>query len=365
MFAVTMLPAAQGDCLWVEYGPADRPRHILIDGGTSPTYRKHLQRRLSALGANPYIDLLIVTHIDVDHVGGVLKMLNAPPKDLQFGQVWFNAWRHIAHDSLDIMGPIDGEILSCQLDAAGWKWNTSFRSKDRSARLPPAGTKLPTHQFPGGMKLTVVSPGVEQLRVLRDEWTTVVEEGGLAPGVPSKRLADKARRKGVQLDLLGADPVRDLADNRADDLDTTVANGSSIAVLAEYNDEGIAKRCLLAGDAHGPVLAKGIRRLAGQFGEDRLRLEAFKLPHHGSLRNVTSELIQSVICHCYLFSTNGVRHQHPHKEAVARVLVHGVPPTSLHFNYRTSFNACWDYPEFQQRYDYYAYYGDGALTVNI
>ena len=201
-----MLPAAQGDCLWVEYGPAARPRHILIDGGTSPTYRRHLRQRLSALGANPHIDLLIVTHIDVDHVGGVLKRSTHPPGP-SFGQVWFNAWRHIAHDSLDIMGPIDGEILSCQLDAAGWKWNTSFRSKDRSARLPPAGRRLPCYRFPAGMKLTVVSPGVEQLRVLRNEWITIVEEGGLAPGTPSKGLADKARRKGVQLDLLGADPV--------------------------------------------------------------------------------------------------------------------------------------------------------------
>ncbi len=35
MYTVEMLPAAQGDCLWVEYGPDGKiPARILIDGGT-------------------------------------------------------------------------------------------------------------------------------------------------------------------------------------------------------------------------------------------------------------------------------------------------------------------------------------------
>jgi Metallo-beta-lactamase superfamily len=205
VFTITMLPASQGDCLWVEYGSQERPHRILIDCGTSPTYQRHLKRRLAELRPHPYVDLLIVTHIDTDHIGGVLKLLDAPPQGLQVGQVWFNAWRHVAHDSLDIMGPVDGEILSCQLDKLQWNWNSSFRSKDRSARLPQLGRRLPSYQLPGGMKLTVVSPGIEQLRILRNTWQTVVEAGGLAPGIPSQTLVDKARQKGVRLDLLGGD----------------------------------------------------------------------------------------------------------------------------------------------------------------
>jgi hypothetical protein len=263
------------------------------------------------------------------------------------------------------MGPVDGEILSSQLDTLGWRWNTSFRSSDHAARLPEPGRRLPTYRLPGGMKLTVVSPGIEQLRVLRATWRAVVERGGLAPGVASQGLVDKARRKGVRLDLLGGDPIPEWADSHTTDLDGTEANGSSIAVVAEYVDEGVTKRCLLAGDAHGPVLAEGIRRLADQLGEAQLRLDAFKLPHHGSLRNVTRELIEAVDCRRYLFSTNGVSHQHPHREAVARVLIYGASDSTLHFNYRTRFNGSWDDCELRRKYNYGSEYGDGTLTVKL
>ena len=364
MFAVTMLPAAEGDCLWVEYGSAESPHRILVDGGTPPTYRGHLRERLEQLGAAPFIDLFIVTHIDTDHVGGVLRMLNDPPPGLKFGEVWFNAWRHIA-PSLDLMGPIDGEILSTQLDAAGWNWNTAFQWRGRSVRVPQDGEPLPSYSLPLGMKLTVVSPGVEQLVALMDNWKEVAEEGGLAPGVPSQELVDKARQKGVQLDLLGGDPVPDWANSATDDLDASPANGSSIAVLAEYEDEGVNKRCLLSGDAHGSVLASGVRRLAAQLGEQQLRVDAFKLPHHGSLRNVTRELIETVDCHNYLVSSNGKRHDHPHREAIARILMYGSKRVTLHFNYRTEFNDLWEDRNRQASYEYEVNYGDGTLTMTV
>ena len=33
MFTIEMLPAAHGDCLWIEYGSGQEVRRILIDGG--------------------------------------------------------------------------------------------------------------------------------------------------------------------------------------------------------------------------------------------------------------------------------------------------------------------------------------------
>ena len=37
MFSIEMLPAQQGDALWIEYGSAAKPHRILVDGGTPPT----------------------------------------------------------------------------------------------------------------------------------------------------------------------------------------------------------------------------------------------------------------------------------------------------------------------------------------
>ena len=45
MFTIEMLPAAYGDCLWIEYGDRRSPRRILIDGGISGTYDAIVERR--------------------------------------------------------------------------------------------------------------------------------------------------------------------------------------------------------------------------------------------------------------------------------------------------------------------------------
>ena len=38
MFRLEMLPAAHGDCLWIEYGSGTTVHRILIDGGPAHTY---------------------------------------------------------------------------------------------------------------------------------------------------------------------------------------------------------------------------------------------------------------------------------------------------------------------------------------
>ena len=40
LFRVEMLPARQGDCLWIEWGDAQHPYRALIDAGTPGTRGK-------------------------------------------------------------------------------------------------------------------------------------------------------------------------------------------------------------------------------------------------------------------------------------------------------------------------------------
>jgi len=81
--------------------------------------------------------------------------------------------------------------------------------------------------------------------------------------------------------------------------DRTPPNGSSIAFLAEYQ----GKSCMFLGDAHAPVLVDAIERLLAHRGEEKLRVDAMKLPHHGSRNNVSRELIELLDCPRYLVST--------------------------------------------------------------
>src|SRR4051812_27205690 len=115
MFTVTMLPAAVGDCLWIEYGDAQNPNRILIDCGTAPTYKSCLKSRIEGLGPKADFELLMLTHVDTDHIGGALRLFNDPPSNLRIGEVWYNAWPQIQPRDLDLLGPLDGEIFTQQL----------------------------------------------------------------------------------------------------------------------------------------------------------------------------------------------------------------------------------------------------------
>ena len=70
------------------------------------------------------------------------------------------------------------------------------------------------------------------------------------------------------------------------------ANGSSIAVIAEY----AGRRLALLGDAHAPTLAATLGRMAAATGAATLRLDAVKLAHHGSAANLSPDLLGRIEC---------------------------------------------------------------------
>ena len=127
--------------------------------------------------------------------------------------------------------------------------------------------------------------------------------------------------------------------------DSAKANGSSIALLAEF--EG--RRLLLTGDAHPGIMTAAIKRLAGG---GRLAVDACKLPHHGSKANVNRQFLQALDCRKWLFSTNGAYFRHPDRQTVARVIKWGGAQPELGFNYRTQYNDVWDGKPLREQYGY-------------
>ena len=63
--------ASKGDCLLLTSKDGKR---LLVDGGMPDAYREHIAPELGKLGGA--IDLLYVSHIDDDHIGGVLQLLS-------------------------------------------------------------------------------------------------------------------------------------------------------------------------------------------------------------------------------------------------------------------------------------------------
>src|SRR3954452_20564376 len=179
MFTIEMLPARQGDALWLEYGDAAHPRRALIDAGTPETWNALRPRTEALAPTDRHFEALIVSHIDKDHIGGVLPLLEDTALGVTFGDVWFNGFRHLP-DTLEPMGPVEGERLTTLLVDGHHPWNDAFGGR---AVVVPDGEAPPVRTLPGGLELTVLSPHPAQLAKLRPIWEPLVRENGLDPRV--------------------------------------------------------------------------------------------------------------------------------------------------------------------------------------
>lgn len=340
MLRIEMLPAAQGDCLWIEYGSRADPRRLLIDGGTTGSIKPLLEKVRALPPGRRRLELLVVTHVDADHIAGVLKFLESPNLGLTVREVWFNGYKHLLEKG-ETFGPAQGERLSADIEAGGVAWNERFGG--RAVKVPDKGP-LPVKRLDGGLELVVLGPTMEKLRILKPVWIDACTDAGIKPGRPAKRP------RPAGLETFGPLNVDTLADAAFEE-DRTEANGSSIVLLLRYEGSQV----LLGADGHPSVIEAGLKRFAS--GAGRVKLDAYKVAHHGSENNVSIALLARIDCSRYLLSSNGAIYHHPSRAGVARIVKYGRRPgrrTELVFNYRTKYNSMWDSAPLKPRWGYAA-----------
>ncbi len=347
MFKVKFLPARFGDAIWIEYGDEHKPHRLIIDGGTSGT-REEIKNLLQSLPAKQRrFELIVISHIDRDHLEGILSLLNEDKLGFEVGDVWFNGWPHLPdNQDVEFFGAVQGERLTERILEHQLPWNNLF---NRKAVCIPEDGALPKISLPGGLNLTLLSPTLDKLAKLKPKWEKEVRKANLDPGFGMAE--NDMEPLGEQDEEFGSEELPDvesLAQARFD-ADTSEANGSSIALLAEFE----RKRVLLTADAHSDVLVSALDRLSP--GE-RIAVDLFKLSHHGSKRTTNSSLINKVECPVYVFSTNGSIFKHPDQETVARVIVGAENQPELVFNYRSARNEIWDLDFLKNKYKYSAKY---------
>jgi beta-lactamase superfamily II metal-dependent hydrolase len=310
MVHVELLPAAHGDAIWIEYGDGSDRHRILIDGGPAHTYQAGLRARIRGLPEDDrHFDLFVISHIDADHIDGAIIFLQeAQLLKATFGQIWFNAWRQLEKTGPDTFAPLQGEFLGALIKTTPdfeQRWNKEFAGK---AVVVPESGKLPVVPLPGGARLTLLSPRQRDLKRLRARWNSAIRD--FSPGdeeQAKRRLNERRAYRPPQAPAVFAVPS--YGDDHA------VANGSSIAFLLDIGDV----RLLLGADAHAATLTESLRQLAKDAGVSRIRVDAVKLPHHGSMGNVTSDLLSTIESECWLVSTNGAIFDHPDWETAALI----------------------------------------------
>lgn len=364
---IEMGKALHGDCLLAEWSGQDGNHRMLIDGGPIGSYDA-LAARIAALPAQDRLfELIVLSHVDTDHIEGVVRLFAEPPAQwpFQVNDVWFNGWRHM--ESEDTLGGRQGEFFSALLQRRlpPGSWNRAF--KGAGVVVPPQGP-LPVVKLPGEMTLTLLSPSPSKLDKMREAWRKDLKASGIKPGDVDAAWQELSTQKKYLPDeglLSSSDSSIATILKRQFKADQAAANGASIAFLAEHP----AGSCLFLADAHPDAVVSSLKRLLAERGLDRLKVGAVKVAHHGSKNNTDVELVSLIDSPRFLFSTSGAQFKHPDEEAIARILdAAGGRDVTLYFNYLSAFNEKWKERSLQEKHHYTAVYNenaDGPLVIGL
>jgi ribonuclease BN (tRNA processing enzyme) len=310
MFVLEALRAKHGDALLLHYGTKTAPRLAVIDAGPGGVFADAVRPRLMqireerGLGEDEplEIDLMMVSHLDADHITGILELMrklrdltqSRKPVPWTISRFWHNAFDDLtgggattASTNSSLSTASIGEFL--QIEGSGilasvgqgrelrdlvkffdLDGNPPFKSivKYPHAKNP---VKLP------GLELTVVGPDEKNLKILQDDWNKKV-----------KALIEKESSKSAKAELAAY-------------VDRSVYNLSSIVVYAKAD----GKTMLLTGDARGDYTLEALRG-AGLLKKGKpMKLDLLKLPHHGSDRNVDQDYFDNLQASHYVISADG------------------------------------------------------------
>ena len=329
-FSLDVRRARKGDCLIIHYGSKDDPGLALIDGGPAQVYEPQLKPRLRqirkarGLGNDESlaIDLLMVSHIDDDHIKGILELTNElviatdsrQPLALKVRSFWHNTFDDIIRNKPDellaaVNASFGAAALSGEPDTEGLEPAAAMvlASVEQGFRLRADATKLKLRinpEFEGklvmatddgksidmgkGLKLTVAGPMKAELLALQQEYDAWL-----------KKHKDEKKTKAALASFT----------------DTSVPNLSSLVLLAEVGK----KRMLFTGDARGDKILQGLELVGLLKPGGKMQVDILKMPHHGSDRNLDPIFFQRISADHYVFSGNG-EHGNPERETLQMLL---------------------------------------------
>lgn len=370
---LTIFQADKGDCLLLTGADG---KTILVDGGMRESFSQHVAPNLDRYAPDG-IDLVYVSHIDQDHIAGILQLMddevdwrvfdfqrqsgnkNYPepghPRPPKIRALWHNAFKDQVQDNggaieeqlvanmkiLNLDAGIIGEDLA-QKAKAGDELLTSIRQGlVLSSRVSPAQLSIPVNEpfnggvvfakdqpeshAIGGMKLAVIGPFPEDLEKLRKEWNDWLRKNKEAV----EEINSGALFQAEGLSPEEAQLLKDMLDEGqlvfssmlalASELGrrelVTTPNLASIMLLAEE----AGKTVLLTGDGHADDILKGLRLQKKLDNEGRIHVDVLKVQHHGSEHNIHQEFCNAVTADHYVFCGNGA-HENPDLDVLQLII---------------------------------------------
>jgi beta-lactamase superfamily II metal-dependent hydrolase len=290
-----------GDGIHIRYYGNDAVYHnLFIDGGveSGDVYTKALRKEIElVVTAKEEIDLWIITHIDDDHIGGVLRFIKdealRTQLDLSKTEFWFN-YNSYDYDTGLKTTSLKSVRQGCRLR----NFLTEASRLNQSVSVACGTIDLQ------GCKLTILTPDKDQLDKLYERW--LKEETKIRQKKQTSKKVAKPNDYHLRLDEF------DLT-NFTEDL--TEFNASSISMLLEFRDSKV----LLLADSQPSKVYDALSAM-GYSEDNKLKLRMMQLAHHGSKYNTNDDLLKIIECTNFVISADGVnKHNLPNKELLARV----------------------------------------------
>lgn len=354
--------AGKGDCLLLT---AADGTHVLVDGGMREDYREHVAAALGELAAaGTALDLVYVSHIDRDHISGVLQLMDDTidwrvfdfqrsrgnerhrepprPRPPKVAQLWHNAF----HEQVEENAGVLEDLLAADatvLEASGQPLLAGLAGMQRdlatsvsegielSRRASPEQLGIPVNEHFGGrlafarddqgaiqlgsMTIGVIGPFAEDLERLRAEWNEWLEESKAQHERLQRRMERDAGR--LAAGEVGAlrEPLQLAASELGKRSRVTVPNLASLMLLVEEDGSTL----LLTGDGHARDVLHGLERIGKLNAQQGIHVDVLKVPHHGSEHNLDEDFARRVTARVYVFCANG-EHKNPDPRVVEAII---------------------------------------------
>ena len=295
---------ASGDAI------AIRRRHngsdciYVVDGGYEDDGQKLIDHIRKYYGREYFINHLVLTHSDADHASGLEAVL----KEIRVACLWMNRpWRHVN----ELMPMFD-------------RYQDRGRLTARLKSAFPKVAELEKIAMEKGIEIKDAFPGdtIGEFTVLAPHKTTFLELV-----VASEKTPVPATKLMAQLQESMSAAAWGEENLKGDTDGTSAENETSIVQFADV----CGKKVLLTGDAGVRALTEA-HQAAYHIGKSTYPLDWFQVPHHGSRRNLSSDVLDTWLgvklpgpvldaAQFAIISANQKDKEHP-KKAVVRALIH-------------------------------------------
>lgn len=325
---IKVLRALYGDCIILNYG-INHGKYILIDGGIGRECYRSLKGFMNELEENnTELSLLVLTHIDADHIDGILKLFREDTFNFSIiNQMWFN-YGFFLDKGLEVFRNKEREDIFLQNNEGkiSWGQGTSLEQKLNQIGFQYKDIIKKFDEFNiGGAHITILSPSLNILREFNKHWCIEQEQNTEISSVSDYDT-----------------PIKELNELEFHD-NVSLANKSSIAFIFEFN--GI--KALFLGDASAKEVENALLEL-GYSEDEPLSVDICKLSHHASKHNTSNSLIRLLHCKNYIISTNLTSTGRPSKECLSRIICNSKQPVDFYCNYEIDFTKMFTTEDFNK-----------------